>query len=364
MSGRLFICLFSILFVRGIASAQGWSLVWQDDFDGTALNDGSWTVESWPPLQYNQELQRYVPGHDKPNTNVRVENHNLIIESKLSGSDDITSGRIDTRGKRDWLYGRFEARAILPEGLGTWPAIWMMPTDDAYGGWPKSGEIDIMENVGYEPDRIYGTIHCYAYNHTIGTEKNGNITVQDVAHQYHVYAMEWFPDSISFFVDTIKYFTFDNQHMDWQTWPFDKRFHWILNIAIGGEWGGTHGVDMGMFPVRMTVDYVKVYQWDPNLAVRNGSRAAARPAAPLTLRSCRVAGHALTIIYDCTLPLAAGGGIYDMKGSRVMLLSALSADAGRHAWTVPLQGRPLSAGLYIVNLRAGTAGLSRAVCIP
>jgi len=135
----------------------------------------------------------------------------------------------------------------------------MLPTDWAYGGWPSSGEIDIMEYVGYEPDVIHQTVHTQAYNHLNGTEQSNSSNVETAEEEFHLYAIEWTPDKIDFFVDGRLRFTFENEGT-WQKWPFDKRFHLLLNVAIGGNWGGAHGVDDSIFPVQMEVDYVRVYK--------------------------------------------------------------------------------------------------------
>ena len=165
-----------------------------------------------------------------------------------------------TKGKGDWLYGRFEIKAKLPTGLGTWPAIWMLPTDWEYGNWPASGEIDIMENVGFVPDTIIGTVHTESYNHIIGTQKTDSLFIPTNFTDFHVYALEWEENEIRIYVDDTNYFTFNNEGKSFKEWPFDKRFHLLLNVAIGGNWGGQKGVDDSLFPHRFLIDYVRVYQ--------------------------------------------------------------------------------------------------------
>src|SRR5437868_11883723 len=141
-----------------------------------------------------------------------------------------------------------------------WPAIWMLSTEDAYGGWPHSGEIDIMENVGYMPDSVFGSIHTGAFNHVIHTQRTKGVYLKDLSTAFHIYAIEWTPDEISFFVDKNKYQTFKNDHKGFEHWPFDKKFHLLLNIAVGGNWGGKFGVDDSIFPQKIEVDYVRAYQ--------------------------------------------------------------------------------------------------------
>lgn len=138
----------------------------------------------------------------------------------------------------------------------------MLPTQWTYGdgGWPDNGEIDIMEHVGYDPGVVHGAIHTRAYNHAIGTHKAGTVPVPDATDAFHIYALEWFPDRLEVSVDNATYFTFANEETGWQAWPYDKEFHFVLNIAVGGNWGGTEGVDSTIWPQRLAVDYIRVYQ--------------------------------------------------------------------------------------------------------
>ncbi|MEK6650949.1 MAG: glycoside hydrolase family 16 protein, partial [Bacteroidota bacterium] len=167
---------------------------------------------------------------------------------------EYTSARMRTRFKGDWLYGRFEIRAQLPYGKGLWPAIWMLPTDWEYGGWPASGEIDIMECVGHEPWKVYGTIHYGSSPATrIQTGGNTSLTAGTFAGDFHVFAMEWDSTAIRWYVDGRQYFTTSIGK------PFDKRFHLLFNVAVGGNWPGNPD-EFTTFPQRMTVDYVRVFR--------------------------------------------------------------------------------------------------------
>jgi beta-glucanase (GH16 family) len=141
-----------------------------------------------------------------------------------------------------------------------WPAIWMLPTDWSYGGWPASGEIDIMENVGYDPFWIVASAHTQAYNHVQGTQKSGKINIADCYTEFHNYILEWEASEYRIYVDDKLVFTFVNEKKGFQVWPFDKRFHLLLNVAVGGNWGGAKGIDDTIFPKSMMVDYVRVYQ--------------------------------------------------------------------------------------------------------
>ena len=243
-------------------STDKWQLVWDEEFNYTGLPDSNkWSYDTegnkwgWG----NNEAQFYTANDER---NAFVDNGVLTITARIDsmGGKRYTSARLITKGKADWLYGRFEIRAKLPTGRGTWPAIWMLPTDWEYGAWPNSGEIDIMENVGYDPDTIVGSAHTKSYNHVAGTQKNAKIYVPTCYTSYHVYALEWEPDEYRLFVDNQCYFTFKNEHSDFAEWAFDKRFHLLLNLAIGGNWGGQKGIDESLFPHHFQVDYVRVYE--------------------------------------------------------------------------------------------------------
>jgi len=236
---------------------SGWTLVFADEFDVPGTPDPErWNHE----IGYiaNDEKQYYTSGTE----NARVEGGALVIESRRERrmGYDYTSARLNTKGRAEFLYGKVEIRAKLPTGRGTWPALWMLGANIDQVGWPACGEIDIMENVGYEPTRIHGTIHTAAYNHVAGTAKSASVTVANPWEEFHVYATEWYPDRIDIFVDGQKYFTFPNEGTGSRTWPFDKPQYLILNLAIGGTWGGTKGIDDSLFPHRLLVDYVRVYQ--------------------------------------------------------------------------------------------------------
>jgi len=244
-----------------------WQLVWSDEFDYTGLPDSTrWGYDVGGQGWGNKELQNYTAGRKE---NARVEDGRLIIEARRDGPQNrrYTSARLVSKGKGDWTYGRFEVRAKLPSGRGTWPAVWMLPSLKTYGdgGWPDNGEIDIMEHVGFDPDVVHGSIHTRAYYHSIGTQKTSKTAVPNSRTEFNVYAVEWTPDEIRWYVNDKHFFTFTNERRTSRTagykqWPFDKPFHLILNLAVGGTWGGARGVDGSIWPQRMEVDYVRVYQ--------------------------------------------------------------------------------------------------------
>ena len=263
---QIFIYLVLAVFISSCSNTEEdnteYELVWSDEFNYEGLPDSlKWSYDQkgngwgWG----NNELQYYTDSELK-NAFVDGENlHIVAIKEKIEGKN-YSSVRLITKGKGDWLYGKFEIRAKLPSGLGTWPAIWMLPTDWAYGGWPASGEIDIMEHVGYEPDSIYASAHTESYNHAIGTNKTKGIEILDSESEFHNYILEWEENEYRVYIDTIHYFTFVNEHNTYREWPYNKRFHLLINLAVGGNWGGLHGVDSTLYPLEMLVDYVRVYQ--------------------------------------------------------------------------------------------------------
>lgn len=233
--------------------------VWQDEFNYTGLPDTTrWGYDTGGQGWGNNELQYYT----RSINNARVENGRLIISAIKENREgrNYTSARLVSKNKGDFLYGRIEARAKLPSGRGTWPAIWMLPTDWAYGGWPASGEIDIMEHVGHDPNNVHITVHTEAYNHSKGTQKGKSRTVTTAMSEFHNYRVDWTPDSIKGFIDDSLLFTFANEGKGSASWPFDKRFHILLNLAIGGNWGGAQGVDDAIFPAKFEIDWVRVYR--------------------------------------------------------------------------------------------------------
>ena len=267
MKTVLTLALFAFLVSSLPAQPQddGYRLVWSDEFSYQGLPDSSkWHYDrgdGCPSLcgWGNNERQYYTENRPE---NARVENDLLVIEARREpfGGSDYTSARLVTRGHDAWTYGRFEIRAKLPSGRGSWPAIWMLPEENRYGGWPASGEIDIMEHVGYEPQRVYATVHTQAFNHVKGTQDTDTLRLADAESAFHVYAIEWTPENIIWSVDGQPYSIFENQHKTYREWPFDRPFHLIMNIAVGGNWGGAKGVAEDIWPQKMLVDYVRVYQ--------------------------------------------------------------------------------------------------------
>lgn len=242
---------------------EGYTLVWHDEFDnGTTLNADSWTHQVAGPGWVNNELQTYVNGSYDGQRVTELNNGRLSINA-FKANGKVYSGRIYAMENQGWTYGIFEAAIRLPKGKGTWPAFWMMPANNDYAAnpWPRCGEIDIMEEVGYNPNYTSSSIHCESYNHTKGTQKTAERLTSGAQDDFHIYRLEWTEDYIRTYVDGRILLSFDNDKKgDVATWPFNKPFYIILNLAWGGDWGGAMGVDESCLPATMEVEYVRVFQ--------------------------------------------------------------------------------------------------------
>ena len=248
---------------------QGYKLKWSDEFNGTELNRTDWNVETHEPGWVNSEWQAYVDSTE----NIKVQDGKLLIQPVKTMNEDgtysYTSGRVNTQGKHDFKYGYFECRAKVPTGKGYLPAFWMMPTDEnLYGQWPKCGEIDIMEVMGQETNKAYGTIH-YGEPHDQSQGTYSVAVTNNFADSYHTYAVDWEPGKITWYVDGIKY----HEESDWFSAksgqgtvaypaPFDQPFYMILNLAVGGSWVGYPDASTTYDDQQFAIDYVKVYQKD------------------------------------------------------------------------------------------------------
>lgn len=234
---------------------------WADEFDAPGSpNSDFWGYDLGGGGWGNNEKQVYT----KDPENVIIKGGNLNIVAKYSKDwPNYTSTRLISKGKKDFLYGKLEVRAKLPKGKGTWPAIWTLASQTEYGGnfWPDNGELDIMEHVGFDQDRIHNNIHTRAFHHSIGTNKGNSKPVADVSNKFHTYTLEWLPNIITFYIDGEKNFEFKREsYYSWREWPFDKPQHLLLNIAVGGNWGGQQGIDDTVFPQKMEIDYVRYYE--------------------------------------------------------------------------------------------------------
>ncbi|ESQ81410.1 hypothetical protein AEAC466_21510 [Asticcacaulis sp. AC466] len=238
-------------------------LVWSDEFNYTGAPDPKkWDYDTFANRDFwwHNERQYYTRARSE---NARVENGVLIIEARkedLSSQKDwvgqeYSSARLITRGRASWTYGFVDVRAKLPCGRGTWPAIWMLSDK---GRWPKDGEIDIMEMVGSKPGDIHSTLHS---SQGVPERLQGNLQINDACKAFHNYRMDWREDGFTFYVDSTVVFTAKKGTASYDEWPWDHNFHLLMNIAVGGAWGGIDGIDPTVFPVRLEVDYVRVYQY-------------------------------------------------------------------------------------------------------
>ncbi|MBS3972287.1 MAG: glycoside hydrolase family 16 protein [Erysipelotrichia bacterium] len=239
-----------------------YELVWSDEFDVDGEPDPQkWSYDVGGHGWGNQELQYYTKGE-----NVEVKDGKLVIEARKEtrGPNAFTSTRLVSKNKGDFRYGKFEVYAKLPDTLGSWSAVWMLPTVNQYGGWPRSGEIDIMEYVVQDLNIVHGTVHTGRYNHIDGTQQGFSRSLHDVSNTFHLYTIEWLPDQIRYYLNGEFVYRFKpslfitcptSQH-----WPFDIPFHLIFNIAVGGSWGGARGVAEEGWPTTMEIDYIRVYQ--------------------------------------------------------------------------------------------------------
>jgi beta-glucanase (GH16 family) len=254
-------------------SNEKWLMVWSDEFAGEQIDQSKWDYDigtgsnGWG----NNELQYYTDRTD----NVYLSEGKLVIQAIKEKSPyqdcDYTSARVVTRNKGDWKYGRFEIRAKLPRGQGIWPAIWLLPTDWLYGGWAASGEIDIMELLGHDPHTVYGTIH-YGSKWPENVKSGQSFRLgqsPDFSEAYYTFAFEWDSNSMKWFINDSLY----QIQTHWYTRdypfpaPFNQRFHLLLNIAVGGNWPGYPDASTP-FPQKMYVDYVRIYQLNPDYNTR------------------------------------------------------------------------------------------------
>jgi len=243
------------------AGPAGWKLLWHDEFDGSTLDATKWSFVAGGNGFGNGELEYYTARQK----NVHLENGMLVIQAvkeSYTGADGVqrgyTSGRIHTQGKFSQCYGRFEARIKIPAGQGIWPAFWMM--GDTSANWPDRGEIDIMENIGKEPGTVHGTIHGPGYSGSKGIGSPFTLPAgRRFSDDFHIYAVEWEPNSIRWYVDDNLYKTATPGDLPPGThWVYDHPFYLLLNLAVGGNWPGKPD-DTTAFPQSMYIDYVRVY---------------------------------------------------------------------------------------------------------
>jgi len=280
----------------------------------------------------------------------------IVAHRENFGGMQYTSARIRTRNKGDWRYGRIEMRAKLPRGRGIWPAFWMMPTDEVFGGWPRSGEIDIMELVGHEPNRVHGTIHFatpslqHQFQGTFYTLPQG--TFND---NFHLFWIEWQQNEIKWYVDSTLYFTRVPAHLGGANWPFNERFHIILNVAVGGNWPGSPD-STTVFPQSMVVDYVRVYQRSPLSAQNTPEKPThftLEQNYPNPFNPTTVLTYQLATSSDVRLE------VFDVLGKNIATLVNAKQEAGSYTVNFNAAQYNLSSGVYFYKLTAGTFSQTR-----
>ncbi len=350
---------------EAIQAPEGYHLVWSEEFDGETLNRADWQYETHEPGWVNSELQRYVATDEV----VHLENGELVIQpvkdTDSKGKTVYRSGRVNTWGRHEIQYGWIEARIRVPEGKGFLPAFWMMPHNEGlYGSWPKCGEIDIMEVLGDKTKKLYGTIH-FGEPHT---QRQGTyrLTEGDFSKEYHVFAVEWEPSLIRWYVDGIPYF----EVSDWFTAsagqaekpypaPFNQPFYVILNVAVGGNWARTPSSST-MFDERaaMRVDYVRFFQKD------SYEENVERPEQVLDMREADETGsfvrngdfsqaEDLNDETDWTFLLASGGAGAAEIGDHEIVITSSAAGSEEYSVQLVQPGMPMEqGGKYVFSFEA------------
>lgn len=244
--------------------SEVWNLVWSDEFEADQLETDKWSFQFGTGSQFglvgwgNNELQYYTDREE----NVFLEDgllHITALEESFEGRN-YTSARIRTINKGDWKFGKIEIMAKLPEGQGMWPAIWMLPTEEVFGGWPKSGEIDITELVGHLPSTVHGTVH-FGKDWPENRYKSSTYSLESgkFSDNFHLFSIEWEENEIRWYVDGEQYHTIQPEDLEPENYPFNEQFHLILNLAVGGNWPGSPDSST-VFPQSMIVDYVRVFE--------------------------------------------------------------------------------------------------------
>lgn len=353
MKNRIKIFVTLLLIYNINLFSQDYELVWSDEFNSDTLDTSKWefmigdgTSIGLPSGWGNNELQWYT------DNNHSVEDGKLIISAKeesVSGKN-YTSARIRTINKGDWKYGRFEFRAKFPIGQGIWPAIWMMPTDNVYGGWAASGEIDILEYLGHEPNKVHGTLH-YGGNWPNNTQSQRSFELRagNFHDDFHDFALEWEKREIRWYVDGNEYGRLNN----WYTAapypaPFDQRFYLILNLAVGGNWPGNPDGST-QFPQQFEIDYVRVYQITNPTSIEDNDDQINKniyleqnypnPFNPTT-----------TITYALEKETNVQLEVFNTLGQKVQTLVKQKQAPG--AYKIDFSAQDLKSGVYLYRLKA------------
>ncbi|MEN8202158.1 MAG: family 16 glycosylhydrolase [Bacteroidota bacterium] len=350
------LCLFLCLALIPVhLSAQNWQVVWHDEFDGEGLDLEKWSYQKGTGLEYgltdwgNNELQYYRE------RNVTVSGGMLHITAKKENyaGKAYTSGRIRTVSKGDWTYCRIEFRAKMPLGKGLWAAVWMLPTDEEYGGWAASGELDIMEYLGHEPNIVHGTLHfgdAWPANKYKGT--NYTLSEGDFYSEFHDFALEWVEGEIRWYVDGHRYQT--QGAGDWWSAgepfpaPFDKQFHLLVNLAVGGNWPGSPDGSTS-FPQELVLDYIRVFQ-DLEVGIAQ-DESDSQTGFGLQQNYPNPFDNSTTISYSLQEAAHVTLEVFDATARLVDTVVDESLDAG--SYEVNFDGSELAPGLYTCKLHTG-----------
>lgn len=343
------------MMVHGSLLAQEWQLVWEDEFNGLALNTDKWSAMTGDGTLYglpsgwgNNELQYYRA------ENVKVAGGNLVITARREsfGGKGYTSGRIRTLDKGDWTYARVEFRARMPAGQGLWAAIWMLPSEEVYGGWAASGEIDIVECLGHEPSTVHGTLH-YGGEAPNNASNGAPYTTDSwsFAQQFHDFALEWEEGVMRWYVDGNLYQT---QSSGWYSSaapfpaPFDQEFHLLVNLAVGGNWPGDPDAST-QFPQELTLDYIRVYQ--RGTTGQRHTPPSGEQGTTLGQNFPNPFSVSTILTYHVNSPDRVSLELYDALGRRIRTLEEGTRAPG--TYRVRLDGAALPRGLYVVKMRTG-----------
>ena len=352
-NSKLSVLLALFLFIPILTAAQDWQLVWSDEFDADSLDMSKWEYMYGTGSQYgipgwgNSELQYYTDREE----NIYIEDGKLHIRAlqESFATRNYTSARIRTINKADFLYGKYEIRAKMPKGQGLWPALWMLPTDNVYGGWPRSGEIDIVEVIGSEPHVAHGTIH---YGTSAGAGHSltgGRYTLRNDStfnDAFHTYKLIWMPDRIEWYVDDNWYHFATPAHVAPYHWPFDQKFHFLFNVAVGGNWPGNPD-GTTEFPQEMIVDWIRVYQ-DAELTSADDDIIEGPVTFELHQNHPNPFNPTTNISFDLPESGHVSLRVYDLLGRQVAVLANGDFQAGSH--TLPFDARDLSSGTYLYRL--------------
>jgi len=305
MSGKTIMCIALFMIASFTVKAQQCpTLIWSDEFDQSSLNLSDWSFQTGGGGYGNNELQNYT----NRSQNLSLVDGKLVITALAEsyGGNNYTSAKIWTNGKQSFKYGRMEAKMKLPKTQGLWPAFWMMPQSSVYGGWPRSGEIDIMEMKGGDVKTTYGTIHYGTDPSTDHKYRGAAYTgLDDLSADFHVYAVEWKQDTISWYIDDVNFYTITKTDIGSYAWPFDQNFYIILNLAVGGDFGGNPN-GTTVLPQSLEVEYVRVYSNPNSLHINGAAKVIAGQTYTYSISNGTASSYAWTVPSGATIVSGQG----------------------------------------------------------